>query len=303
MSAPIIVCMPMRDQMTSETARALRDNMDGCAVTLLTEVGKPVREARNALAQRVVTLGVPGDTLVLWIDDDAWWPAGTVRGLMARLPADSVVFSLHTVRFPWSQPSGIRVDLASWSDDMKLYQGGFWICRGPLRDQGKVVRILAASTHFFMHRARLLDEWDRGFKESGHAKTGEPFTVHPAVKQRLHGAFGNIVDLITDDASFCLNMLNAGVQLWIDTMAPVAHIEADTGAAFLPLREVMRVSNNSLVPLQGVVDPGKDRSYGLQAYDGGRSRLEMLNFLERTWALFKLEAENLHLIPEEAANN
>jgi hypothetical protein len=286
MSEPIIVCMPMRDRMTSETAQALRDNMDGFATTLLTEVGKPVREARNALARRVTELGAGGDALVLWSDDDAWWPGRTVLGMIARLPPDAVLFGLHSVRFPWSQPSAIRADQQAWSDDMTLHQGGFWICRGPLRDQGDVVGVLAASTHFFIHRARLFEGWD------------EPFSVHPLVRQRLAGVLGNVVDQLTDDASFCLNMLNAGIGLYVDAAAPVAHIEADSGAAFLPLRAILRVRGNGLVPLEGVVDPGKDRSYGLQAYDGGRSRLEMLDFLERTSALFMLEAERLQLMPK-----
>lgn len=290
MTESIVVCMPMRDRMTSETAQALRENAGGCKMTLLTEVGKPVREARNVLAQRVLDLELPGDTPIFWIDDDAWWPPGTLEGMVARLPAESVIFGLHTVRGPWNQPSAMRVDQLAWCETMELREkGGLWICRGPLRDEGKVVPVLAASTHFLVHRARLLRDWDRRFRESGHAKTSGPFTTHPAVDQKFHGIFENVVGELTEDASFCLNMLNAHITMLVDTTAPVAHIEADSGAAFLPLRGPMRVSENSLVPLQGSIDAGKDRSYGLEAYDG-RAREEIQNFLYRTSALFTLEA-------------
>jgi hypothetical protein len=288
-SEPIVVCMPLRSRMTSETAQALRDNMDGFTVTLLTEVGRPVRDARNALVRRVAERGMPGDTPVFWIDDDAWWPAGTIAAVARRLADVPVVFSLHTVRFPWSLPSGMRLDQQEWCERIELRAGGLMICRGPLRDEGKLVPVLAASTHFYAHRARLLDEWDRPFREAGYAKNAEPFTTHPAVVQKLAGAFEGVVDELTEDASFCLNMLNAGVAMSVDTTVRVAHVEAASGAAFIPLREAMRVRENSLVPLEGTVGPGQDRSYGLKAYDG-RSREEIQSFFFRTSALFSLEA-------------
>jgi hypothetical protein len=126
MSQRIIVCMPMRDKMTEETARALRDNMDGFDVTLLHEIGKPVREARNALVRRVSEMSRPSDTPVLWADDDAWWPVGTIEKLVGSLdstPNASVIYGMATHRrLPFAQPTTRRADGRLW--DLPLRDDG-----------------------------------------------------------------------------------------------------------------------------------------------------------------------------------
>jgi hypothetical protein len=281
----IVVCMPVRDHPTDETAQALRDHLDGYAVRLLTEVGRPVREARNALARRIAALDVPHETPVLWIDDDAWWPPGSVAALASRLPAAGVSFGLQCVRAPWSLPSGVPADLQPWSQNMELRANAAWSYRGPVRDRGAIVPVLVASTHCFMHRAGLLADRD------------EPFTPAPAVRARLAGAFENVVEELTDDASFCLNMLDAGVPLGVDTAVTVAHVERETQAAFVPLREAMRVRRDALVPCETAPAAGKDRVYGLAAYDGGRSAEDIVRFLARTAQLFVSEGKRLGLTP------
>ena len=78
----ILACMPTRGAVAIETMFRLREHLDDYPHRLANKIRKPVVEARNQLAKEVRELDA--NTLdfdpryVLWVDDDAWWPAGHV---------------------------------------------------------------------------------------------------------------------------------------------------------------------------------------------------------------------------------
>jgi hypothetical protein len=295
MSDKIIVCMPMRDKMRPETAQALRDNMDGFDVTLLHEIGKPVRQARNALAQRVSQLRLPPETPVLWSDDDAWWLPGTIAKMVDALngcPSSSAVFGLACARDEWCEPMATRLDLLPWSvpftdsvvaadalykqersgieidpfrkfSTMMRLSLGLTLRTGPLRDDGRLVRLLTAASHFFIHRASLFTSWDQTLLSPGVAHSQEPFTAHPTVRRILND--DPVIEKMHEDETFCLNMFTARNPIFVMTTAVIAHVDK-FGNAFVPLEGAMRVKNNALVPIQGGLpwNPNRDkRKYGL----------------------------------------
>jgi hypothetical protein len=272
MSQRIIVCMPMRDKMTEETARALRDNMDGFDVTLLHEIGKPVREARNALVRRVSEMSRPSDTPVLWADDDAWWPVGTIEKLVGSLdstPNASVIYGMATHRrLPFAQPTTRRADGRLW--DL------------PLRDDG-LVPVLMGSTHCMVHRASLLETWDEQLVAKGFPHHVDLFTLHPAIldaaispmdrakaiqraSPSLRGYFERFADVFTDDSSFVQNILGAGGTAFADSGAIFAHVDRTTGAASVPGAHMLEIRDNTLFPFKGPrpkPEDGDPRKYGL----------------------------------------
>jgi hypothetical protein len=89
----LVVCMPTRGSVSVETMLCLRERMDGYPNELLTAIRKPVVEARNDLARQVRELdALPFDPrYVLWVDDDAWWPAGSVQSAVDTLEATPAI--------------------------------------------------------------------------------------------------------------------------------------------------------------------------------------------------------------------
>jgi hypothetical protein len=137
-SKRLVVCMPTRDGPSAETQQALRDNMDGFIGPVLTVVGKPVDEARNELAvhtRLLVSLARKAGAdaeMVLWVDDDAWWPAGTVARLaddLARFP-ESVVMGSFCRRLQYDGLVATRLDNKDWFDKFHRAEGNEnWLIR------------------------------------------------------------------------------------------------------------------------------------------------------------------------------
>ncbi len=95
--------------------------MDGFEGPVLSVVGKPVDQAPNELAARARVAGTDAE-MVLWIDDDAWWPAGTVAKLaddLARLP-ESIVMGSFCRRQEYDGPVGTRPDKKDWLIDLGM---------------------------------------------------------------------------------------------------------------------------------------------------------------------------------------
>jgi len=81
--------MPTRDgQMSTETHLALQSNSGPLQMLNIIEARRPVVDARNTLAQRLLEAKREGQyalNYALWVDSDAWWPPGTIaRMLSAR---------------------------------------------------------------------------------------------------------------------------------------------------------------------------------------------------------------------------
>jgi hypothetical protein len=209
--AQLLVLMPRRAETTPQTTLALAENMDLLAFALLEEAGRPVDEARNALAQRALAESAP-DALCLWIDDDCYWCAGTVALMLATLKKNEnvdVLCAYFGPRAPFSTP----LCLTRPNDKSSAPREG--------RDFqfGQIVPIASASMNFVLHRASLLRELD-----------ASPFTPLP-------GSLG-------EDHSFFERVRIAGRRAALASGIVVAHCEGDL--AFVPGRRPLRVLGNTL---------------------------------------------------------
>ena len=219
MRAELLVLMPRRDKPSAQTALALERNMDGLTYRILEEVGKPVDEARNALARRA--LAESESALCLWIDDDCYWCEGTVALMIAtfRKCADvDVLAAYFGPRAPFSTPLCLLRpnDIASAPRESRDFQ------------IGEIVPIASASMNFVLHRAALLRDLGP-----------DPFAP-------LAGSLG-------EDHSFFERLRLSNRRSALASGIVVAHCEGDL--AFVPGRRPLRVVDNGLAPAD---DPRSD---------------------------------------------
>lgn len=85
----VLLLLPTRGGISVETHIALTNNVDVQHFTVMV-ARQPVDQARNQLARHAIAiaeqdpLGIgPDGYACLWVDDDAWWPQGTISGLLA----------------------------------------------------------------------------------------------------------------------------------------------------------------------------------------------------------------------------
>jgi hypothetical protein len=211
-SAPLLVLIPRRAEASAQTAAALAGNMDGLEYRLLEEVGRPVDEARNMLAQRVLAESGTADPLCLWIDDDCWWCAGTVALMIETLHRRDDVDVLSAYfgpRAPFATPLCLLRpnDVASAPREGRDFQFG------------AIVQIASAAMNFVLHRASLLRDLGP-----------EPFTPHS-------GSLG-------EDHTFFERVRLQGRHAALASGIVVAHCEGEL--AFVPGRRPLRVAHDKL---------------------------------------------------------
>ena len=236
--------MPMRDTPTRETLWALKNATP--QHTLLTEVGLPVDEARNALAKRI--LEYDSEEFVAWIDDDACWMPGSIEELVSNLtalPDCSLVCGSFSERRPYGN----------------AIAGGFGrvLQPGPPGQAGcnvffgQVVPIEHCGFHFLVMRTAALR------------------TLGPKPFDTL--------GLRGEDYSFCHRLVSQGGKLACNPAVAAAHIEVKNGLAFLPGHPPFKIEGGrarALKPqdvgaLQGVAPVGRVKNP-----DGTRAlRIEM----------------------------
>lgn len=183
--------------MTRETRQALDDNAG--PHLLLTVTGKPVDEARNELAERVLSLN-PVPEFVVWIDDDAWWLPGAVERLiepMRSVPNLAMVSGAFCARIPNSPTRAYRRAGDPFSS-VVLGRG----CGG--RD---VVLIEECGLHACAVRTSAL-----------RALGDRPFAITN----------------VSEDLAFCRRLRDRGFTIGCAIGVTFAHIEADAGIAFVP---------------------------------------------------------------------
>ncbi len=212
MSSELFVLMPMRAEPTPQTATALNANMDGLRHRVLREIGRPVDEARNALAARVLAESSHDDDPCLWIDDDCYWSAGTVTALMRAfdtLHGIDVLAAHFGPRAPFSTPLSLLRpnDVSSAPREGRDFQFG------------QIIPIASASMNFVLHKTAVL-------RRIG----ANPFTPLP-------GSLG-------EDHSFFERLRALDLRAAMATGIVVAHCEGDL--AFIPGRRPFCVANNHL---------------------------------------------------------
>lgn len=255
-NSALIVLMPTRGTISLETHEALTFNMDGVANIRATVSRKPVDQARNELAANALKIATDDPLKIgqenyvcLWVDDDAWWPPGTVTQMLLLLAANphiDVLAGCFSVRAPFQTCVPTRVD-KSQAETTTIER----VAHGTLLDINRI------GFHFVMHPVSLL----RRLPE-------RPFDITAGDS--------------TEDWEFSARASEIGARMAVATGCMVAHIDVKSGEAFLPCTRAGRIIGNRFVPNN---DPRTDeemmkeigvperRHYG-EAIDEAITRLE-----------------------------
>lgn len=233
----VIVLMPTRGTLCLETHEALSHCMDGVPNIRATVSRKPVEEARNQLAAAALHIAeqdplnvASANYTCLWVDDDAWWPAGTIASMLRTMherPEIDVLCANYSLRRPNSTPVAVPKGLADRINTQLISYGheGLFAIRcdpGHFLNGDRIKEIGGgAGMHFVAHYVSVLQ------------KVGpDPF---------------NLGDNPAEDMAFYQKIYAAGLRVFCDTQLPVAHIEAENGVAFLPFHPPLRVAGGNLV--------------------------------------------------------
>lgn len=229
----LIFLTPMRGgQLSWPTASCLiRDSkLPDVGIIHLAAENMPVAQARNFLAKKAlevpkrVNANMRPGFFCLWADSDAFWPAGTIERMLHTLRANpriDILAGFFCKRVPFSAPLA--------------YRGEKTIELGADFSMGDLVEVDHAGGHFFMHRLELLERLPE-----------HPFTPLP--------------DIPPEDLSFYARAREASCRIYVDTRSVVAHLDADTGLAYVPGAPAQRVTDFGTLEAAPI---GAEREYGL----------------------------------------
>lgn len=214
----LIVCMPTRGAVSIETMLCLREHLGSYPNKLLTVFRKPVVEARNQLAKEARELDPNylsfDPRYVLWVDDDAWWPAGHVDRAISILEANpdvSMVTGMFCTRNEYRRPTAVPLN-------------------GPLREvltlchePGELIPLRLGSLHWALMRHSLLD-----------LVGDEPFnqTEFPSMSSEARELLSS--PLMPEDYSFFTRAIAKGAKIVTERGLRVAHVDVQNGAAYYP---------------------------------------------------------------------
>ena len=251
----LIICMPTRGAVSHETILSIEQNLGGIKYALVRVARKPVAEARNLLAKTALDCiasnpfpFVPRETLVLWLDDDAWLPPGLVPQMMQamREPAFQrldALFAWFSARAPYSAPVAYRR-----IDDAQSVPRFGIDCKA-----GDVVPIEAAGFHCVVMRPRLLQR----------------IGPNPFTPDRKEG----------EDFAFCRRAKAIGANLAVGTTLPAVHIDVRDGMAYMVGAPPLIVDGNELKQIEaghlsvdGRTKFGEMRRYGLDAAESASEK-------------------------------
>lgn len=225
--------MPSRGTLAVETHEALSRNMDDIPNIRMVNARKPVDESRNELSASALRVAQDDPMNVgfdnyrsLWIDSDAWWPRGTISQMMRIMdehPEIDLLVPLFCARQPFCPPAVFReqsVRVVRYSDGAEITK----IPNMPLPvsdETGEIVPIHSAGAHFVLHKTSILS-----------ALGENPWSPS---------------ELQTEDISFYRRLREHNVRCFAATRLAVAHVDADTGRAYMPGQRPLRVVGGSLV--------------------------------------------------------
>lgn len=228
----------MRNRPRPEYVQAVERDRACFDVVHLTEIGHPVVDARNSLAARALALA-PRAEFVLWTDDDAWWPAGTIARMIEHLDERSAIDVLagyfggrdhFSPAFAWT----------TWNDPASIVDPGRTCAPRSL------VAIEQCGFHFVLMRTSVLERVG-----------AQPFAL--------------LSDEWTEDFCFIARCRATGVRTYVDTGAHITHVD-DHGRAQTVGFPAGRIINGELVRPRAFERPagprqlGPDRAYGLPMY-------------------------------------
>ncbi len=218
----LTVCIPSRAEPSPETQMALANNLGSTAHEIVAVVGQPVVDARNELARRALERGAE---FTLWLDDDAFFEPGTVERLLAAIraqPSIDMLAAFACDRKPFCSPNAFRlhgdryVALVERSTQAPVALPAW----APRYSIGEIVPIDACAFHAVLMRTALLERMGAA-----------PFAL------AREDAYG-------EDLQFCRRARAAGAHLALESGASVAHVDAESGLAFLPYKPPGRIVGN-----------------------------------------------------------
>jgi hypothetical protein len=241
----LIVCMATRGSICVETHNALTFNLDGLANIRVTVARKAVDDARNEIVAHVRAI-LHEDPLkigsanyyCLSVDDDAWWPAGTITALLEAYsahPQYDVLSACFSARAENSAAIG------GWITDEAAPNASTRATE--YVDAGAIYGSDYVGMHFTLYKAELLERLPDA-----------PFTVRS--EERSAGA---------EDVEFSRRVIEIGGRLAVATGVLVAHVDASTGVAYCPSMAAGRIVDNRFFQVSpqptGCAEPAP-RSYG-----------------------------------------
>lgn len=264
----IALLMPTRDgQLSLETHTSISMNCDGFTFVDVATSRLDIVSARNELARRVIEERnrFSGLTYALFVDNDAWWPPGTIVAVhtaMESNPSIDVMASYFSDRMPFfpagafpklGVPSAILPENVDLPQDLNLD-----IVRFSL---GDIVEVKAVAFHFVMVRISLLERLGAC-----------PFSVS------TDAVYG-------EDIVFCERVGAIGGRIACHTGALVGHVDIETGFVFFPLSPPCRIVGDAVVrcddrPRQQIWaewwarDIHANRPYGI-AVEAAHNRMKM----------------------------
>jgi hypothetical protein len=221
----LVVCMPTRGAVSIETMLCLREHLDGYPNKLLTAFRMPVVEARNQLAKEARELD-PNSLdfdphYVLWVDDDASWPASHVSKAVEILEANpevDMVSGVFSIRMAYRNVVGITPANQLLDEVMLRHK------------PGELIPVKYAGAHWNLMRRSLLD------------KVGdEPFNRLPwdvlCAHDRTLAAINKLCDADErghEDYSFCYRVGKAGGKIVTERSLLVGHVSVSDGRCYFP---------------------------------------------------------------------
>ena len=233
----IILGMPTRTSISTDTFSALNQNHDGFRLLPITSVRMPIVQARNAIAKQMqaVAASFSSPVFCLWIDSDAWHPPKTIAQAVAILwnnPKIDLLAASFSTRLPFASRVAYRKE-----DDMHSYPRPQIDCQ-----MSDLVTVESVGLHWVMHRPELLPRVG-----------SNPFETEEGMGE---------------DVAFCRRVRKAGASIVCAVGLLVAHVDVESGAAYIPGEPSMLIENNSLMRtgITHMVPKTADvRDYGLPA--------------------------------------
>jgi hypothetical protein len=217
----VVVCMPTRGVVAIETMLCLREHLDGYPHVLKVAFRKPVVEARNQLAKEARELNAEhlnfDPKYVLWVDDDAWWPYGTVDRAVRILeenPDVSVVSGLFCAREGYAKAVAGKA--------VPFHGLTVWDVYAPLSHEvGELLPLDLCGGHWFIIRRDVLK-----------AMGDDPFDRLPIeVVLPSHPKTGA---LAAEDLSFFRRLRTAGYKIVTERTLRVGHVDVQNGLCYFP---------------------------------------------------------------------
>lgn len=230
----LIVAIPSRGAMCMETFLTVECNMvDAPPRFIATALRLGIIEARNLLVKIVKNAHkhapiAAENFWALWLDDDCWFPAGTVTKMLAIMSKHKEIDMLVGHYGPRQAGCMPHLHRLPGKRERKTAHG-------------KIVELEKGGLHIALHRIELLDRLPSA-----------PFSPLPP-------------DHIGEDFAFCKRIRDAGGRIFTPLDLPIGHVDHRDGLVYFPgCAPAQLVDMNTFVFTEKPALAIEERSYGAQ---------------------------------------